>query len=235
MTDEEYEQLLVALARKHLRPRNLRRGPMGDDELRYTMDQLSSIARLNRVVAERPDSIELVHQLARELRHAPVGHAAYLMEEAGVVTALEELPDVVFQNLRRSAIPEEDLQFLHDAGVADPEAELTILIHYARKHLGRGDSRPSSVLSEAQPQLQRAASILENLASVPEKLEQPKKRKIFNGIGKILAGAATGVGNTLLACGTIAAPNPATAYAVIGSAAIALGSIGQGIGDLRGE
>ena len=62
-----------------------------------------------------------------------------------------------------------------------------------------------------------------------------KKRKILNGIGKILSGTVAGAGNLLLATGTIVAPNPATAYAVIGSSALAVGSICQGIGDLRGE
>ena len=67
-----------------------------------------------------------------------------------------------------------------------------------------------------------------------ERVEK-KKRKVLNGVGKILAGAVTGIGNVLLATGTIAAPNPATAYGVIGSSALAIGSICQGMGDLRGE
>lgn len=62
-----------------------------------------------------------------------------------------------------------------------------------------------------------------------------RREKIFNGIGKILAGAVAAAGNLLLATGTIVAPNPATAYGVIGSSALAVGSICQGIGDLRGE
>jgi hypothetical protein len=207
---------------------------MHDDEMQYTIDRLSSIARLNRVVAERNTSKELLHELSRELHNTPLSHAVYLMERAGVIDALEEAPDLVFQNLRRSAVPNEDLEFLREAGVADPEAELTVLIHYARKHVGNADTRPGAVLESAGKQLERAASMLDNLAGTPPS-DVPKRRKLFNGIGKILAGAATGVGNTLLACGTIAVPNPATAYAVIGSSAIAIGSICQGIGDLRGE
>jgi len=61
------------------------------------------------------------------------------------------------------------------------------------------------------------------------------RRKLFNGVGKILVGVVTGAGNILLAAGTIAAPNPATVYGVIGSSALAIGGICQGIGDLRGE
>ena len=61
------------------------------------------------------------------------------------------------------------------------------------------------------------------------------ERIVINGVGKILAGAITGAGNLLLFGGTIVAPNPGTAYAVIGSSALAVGSICQGLGDLRGD
>lgn len=207
---------------------------MGDDRLRHIQDRLASIARLNRVVAERPNSAELLNELARELHNAPLGRAAEIMEQAGVMDALEEAPDLIFQNLRRSAIPPEDLEFLREAGVDYPEEELTILIHYARKNLGRGRVTPRRIMADGQIQLERAAAALARAAG-EQSADTPKKRKIFNGVGKILAGAVAGVGNTLVGCGTIVAPNPATAYAVIGSAAIAIGSICQGVGDLRGE
>ncbi|MGH7489625.1 MAG: hypothetical protein ACREMY_29090 [bacterium] len=41
--------------------------------------------------------------------------------------------------------------------------------------------------------------------------------------------------NLLLFTGTVAAPNPAMAYGVIGSSAPTVGSICQGLGDLYGE
>jgi hypothetical protein len=67
--------------------------------------------------------------------------------------------------------------------------------------------------------------------SIPEK----KKKKICNGIGKILQGGVLGVGNILLGTGSIIAPNPAIAAGIIASSAAAVGSICQGLGDLRGE
>jgi hypothetical protein len=238
MTDEEYRNLLSAIGRKHLRPMGGRRGRLGDDELRYTMERLASLARLNRVVAERPNSKELLNELAVELHNAPLSQAVRLMEQAGVMNALEEAPELIFQNLRRSAVPPEDLEFLRESGVDYPEEEITILIHYARKNIGNGKVRPRRVMSDANTEIQRAANMLSSTdlqSDVQSQTDVPKKRKIFNGVGKILAGAVAGVGNTLLGCGTIIAPNPATAYAVIASAAVAVGSISQGIGDLRGE
>jgi hypothetical protein len=64
---------------------------------------------------------------------------------------------------------------------------------------------------------------------------QKKKRKIFNGIGKLLGGSAAGIGNVLLLTGSIVAPNPATLYAAIASGGIAVSTLFAGIGDLRGE
>ena len=89
-------------------------------------------------------------------------------------------------------------------------------------------------LRDIQPEMAgRLEEALRDSAKGPE--AQPKKRKILNGIGKILGGAIAGTGNVLLLVGTIAAPNPATGYGAIASSAIAVASVMQGAGDLRGE
>jgi hypothetical protein len=66
-------------------------------------------------------------------------------------------------------------------------------------------------------------------------LAAKKKRKIFNGIGKLLGGAVAGIGNALLVAGTLIAPNPATGYGAIVSGGIAVTSFFAGLGDLKGE
>lgn len=231
MTDEEYREFLSALARKHFRPPISRLRERPDAE--FVVKRMASTARLNQAVAERSDLAELRHALAEELRRSPVKMALEVLERTGVVEALEEVPDLVFANLRRSAIPDEDLAFMRDAGIRDPEGEMTIVIHYSRAHVGRAQTRPRAVLESVDTHLERAAAALDQSAETPT--GRRPRRKLFNGIGKILAGTVTGVGNTLLGAGTITAPNPATAYGVIASAALAVGSICQGIGDLRGE
>ena len=109
---------------------------------------------------------------------------------------------------------------------------MTITISYSREYLGRAypNIDPSQTVEHAVETLREAASQLQPAGPPPA-----KKRKLFNGIGKILAGAVMGAGNTLLACGPFVAPNPATAYTALGSAALAVGSMSQGIGDIRGE
>ncbi len=238
MTDEEYKEYLDALARRHLKPGSLARfGPGGAAEhLTYDIDRLSSAARFVRVAADRPENANLLKEVAQEINNAYVEHIFTAMEYSGVLPALDEAPEITFPNLRRSVIPEEDAYLLRHAGVEDAEAEITILIHYARTHVGRQDSSPSRIAQRAQAELKNAAVRVEQLASQPDTPAAPiKKRKLFNGIGKILAGTVTAAGNLLLATGTIIAPNPATAYGAIASSALAIGGVFQGIGDLRGE
>jgi len=236
VTDDEYREYLTSLARIHLRPFRIFRRHPEFDELRFAIDQMSSTARFARVVSDRSDSPELVSALSKELDRWPVASVIRTMQESGVLSALDQTPDITFGELRRDVIPEEDVRLLQEAGVADPEAEVTILIDYARRRLGHAEAKPSEVVERAPDELKRAAERLSSLSENSSRNEvQVKKKKLFNGIGKILAGAVAGAGNLLLATGTIIAPNPATAYGVIGSSAIAVGSICQGIGDLRGE
>jgi hypothetical protein len=223
MTDDEYKKLLSALARKHLQPN----APIAGD-LQRNIEELSRAARLNQVVADDPESTELSHALARRLREAPVQRTVHLMEQAGIVAALDDVPEVVFRNLRRSAIPNEDIEILRDAGFRYPEEELTIAV-YAAQHLRFAETpRPGEIFRQMPGAIGHAANRIENS-------DPPKKRKICNGIGNVLGGLIGGAGNTLLALGTLAAPNPATAYLAIGSAAAAVPLILKGIGDLRGE
>lgn len=239
MTDEEYREFLSALARKHVNPRRWRRhfGPMGAEEhLRYEIDRLASTARFVKVVTDRTGDQELLNLLAKELSNTYLSNITGAMDEAGVFDALEEAPDVTFRELRRSAIPDEDVELLRLTGVDDPEAEITIIIHYTRKRVGTADTRPSQIAERAHEELQHAAKVLTSeTESTSNRPSEKKKRKVLNGVGKILSGAVLGAGNLLLFTGTIAAPNPATGYAAMGSSALAVGSIFQGMGDLHGE
>lgn len=236
MTDEEYREYLSALARKYVRPIWRRHMHPEGDELLYAIDQLSSTAQFAKAVSERSGNAELVIALGKELDSWYVDHVVEEMRRSGVLSALDEAPDITFGELRRNVIPEEDIRLLRGAGVDDAEAEITILIHYARKRLANREVIPSATVESAREELKNATERIAKFSdsSSGNRVEQKKKR-LFNGIGKILAGTVTAAGNLLLATGTIIAPNPATAYGVIGSSAIAVGSICQGIGDLRGE
>jgi hypothetical protein len=235
MTDDEYRDFLTALARKYLRTSAIcglfGPGMASAEALNIEIERLSSTARFLSAVDERVQDPAIARALANEIRNTQIGSIVGALSQANVLTALDDSPEITFQNLRRSVIPEEDAILLQRAGVLDVEAEITLLIQYCRRRVAYQQS-PSQVMYQAQEVLNQAAGRVESEApfAPPE-----KRRKLFGGIGKILAGSITGAGNLLLAMGTIVAPNPATAFGVIGSCALAVGGVLQGVGDLRGE
>lgn len=245
MNDAEFREFLDALARKHLRPSQWHRKHFMElDHLSHLLRRLQNHRRLLSV-AEDIDDRELLEVLAKRLENSYIERVLDAMEWCGVFDALEEDPQTLFANLRRSAIPDEDIEILRAAGVDDPEAEILLIIHYCRTHLGQDRySRnlnvpdPVEVAKKAEPLLEQAAKQIGGGNGKTTPSDQPegkKKRKLLNGVGKILSGGVLGAGNVLLGCGGIIAPNPAIAYGVIGSCAVAVGSICQGAGDLRGE
>lgn len=123
MTDEEYREFLSALARKHLRERRWRRhfGPDGGEHLRYEIDRAASTARFVKVAMDRVGDQELLNLLAKELSHTYVSNITHAMEESGVLDALEEAPDITFRELRRTAIPDEDLELRASPESASPK------------------------------------------------------------------------------------------------------------------
>ena len=246
MSDTEFREFLDALARKHLRLSQWHRKHfMEMDHLSHLLRNLQNHRRLLSVAEQDIDDRELLEVLAKRLEYSYISGVLHDMERCGVFAALEEDPQTLFANLRRSAIPDEDIEMLRAAGVDDPEAEILLIIHYCRTHLGQNRYSPNlnapdlvEVARKAEPLLKQAANLLGGGKGEATPSDQPdgkKKRKWLNGIGKILSGGVLGAGNVLLGCGGVIAPNPAIAYGVIGSCAVAVGSICQGAGDLRGE
>jgi len=241
MTDQEYVKFLTALAAKHVYPR----GIPEPDKLERLHDKMKNLIQISRQVQDLRAELTERRQrgdggppkeLLYKLSEAPVFDGFDAMDDLGILEALDDAQDAVFTNLRRSAIPDEDVQFLSRAGIENPELEITITIEYAKRRMGswREGARELQDIRHIKPEM---AGRLDKAYSTPPKDPEtpPKKRKILNGIGKILGGAIAGTGNVLLLCGTIMAPNPATGAGAIASAAIAVASVMQGAGDLRGE
>jgi hypothetical protein len=228
MTDQELEQLLTALARKHLKPRLL---ASVAPALRDNVERLLSTRRFLRVVADRPENPGVYQALGTEIETAPAQPVVDSLRDLGILDALDDAPRQLFANLRRTAIPNEDLSILLRGGVEDPEAELTLLLYFVRELAISGEA-PSKIFEEAVRALKNEG---EQLKTNQVDVAPRNKRKMFNGIGNLLMGLATAGGNALLLAGTVVAPNPATGYAAIGSAAVAVGAVFKGLGDLRGE
>lgn len=228
MTDEEYLHFLTALAGKHLRYPQ----PHQAADLRKALDHVSGTFHLLKVVKDREDTVLLNH-LIDDLEDSPVRKAKEGMEASGILDALDDAHDVVLGELRRSAIPRQDEEYLRRAGFDTDDIEVLLVLAVHRAHaLGLTDKLPSDIVDEAAQAMQTA---LQSLRQPEGLLPAKKKRKIFNGIGKLLGGAVLGMGNVLLVTGTLVAPNPATAYGAIVSGGTAIASFFAGIGDLKGE
>ncbi len=138
MTDEEYKKFLTVLAAKHIR-----KGAIGDFEdfvtLQKSMRNLTRLSRLvqdlrDEPIGKRPrDGEGPTKDFLQELKQTPVSEGFAAMERAGILEALHDATDAVFSNLRRSAIPDEDVEFLYRAGISNPELEITITIEIRKE------------------------------------------------------------------------------------------------------
>jgi len=198
--------------------------PNAEEELA----RLYQTTRLLKAAQSRPQDELLLMNLGQELKDSPVQRVSDLMEKAGILDALDDAPGPIFRGFRRSAVPPEDWEFLSRAGFSDDEIEILFVIaEEGAEELGYATHRPSRILSDASDALSGPQSI------VGPQVDERKKRKILNGIGKILGGAVAGTGNVLIATGAIIVP--AAGAAAIASGGLAISSIFAGLGDLRGE
>jgi hypothetical protein len=152
----------------------------------------------------------LLNQLLGQLEDSPVADVRRIMDGAGLLDALDEAPSLVFGQFRRSAIPPEDMEILRQAGFSDDEIEVLLAVAVDQAHALAGHGLPpSSVVADAEEALRHAIKTLSSLSmAVEPQTKKKKKRKILNGIGKLLGGSAAGIGNILLLTGSIVAPNP---------------------------
>lgn len=220
--------------------------------LQSAMRKFASSARLANSIAERPDQTELYGPLANELAALSESQALEVFEKTGLANVLDEHGHIVFSELKQGDIPKEDLDFLRQCGMLHPEHEITISLTRLKygywlssenkrrattaevmqmtRHTMRRSSKELRVIADERAQQQ---SLPASVQAQP--IENKKPKKYFNGIGKILSGVVAGTGNVLIGTGAIPATGGAAAAGVIASAAVSVGIIMQGIGDLRGE
>jgi len=234
MTDDEYREFLDAIYRRYVRAWKSIHHPEGLSHLHYEIERLASTSRFARAIAERADHVELYGVLGSEIKYS---YLSQTLDESGILDALDAHAEDIFGGLRRSAIPDVDLEYLRLAGFDKPDAEVVLIIRFARTRLASSECSPKRMVSQANDELRHLGEALESSAkSDNTEKERPKKPpKVFNGISKILAGGVTAAGNMLLGLGALSGPGAATGHAVIASCALAVAAIGQGIGDLRGE
>lgn len=241
------EDFLEAVARRDL---DLSLSPSEVADLRRAMNQLASTARLVHVAADRPHDSSMDESIGQELLVAAESPAFQVFERTGVTEILDENGRLVFQEMDVSTVPPEDEAFLAQCGLKDPKAEILVSVtrlkagywpvgetQAGQRKLGTRlliDYSRTEVIRTSRALLQRE-NATEDAPGVPTTNEPKKRKKYFNGIGKILSGVVAGTGNVLIGTGAIPATGGAAVAGVIASAAVSVGVIMQGIGDLRGE
>ena len=139
LSDEEYREWLAALTRKHAIETWTPFHERDAVEVLTSVARLANAARpLTRVVNPTLANPGLAGVVAGQVRQSQYAVVQVIdaMDSSGVLDALDELPEVTFGQLRRSAISEDDARLLARAGVDDAEAEITVAIYYARRRLG---------------------------------------------------------------------------------------------------
>ena len=242
---DEKDAFLEALARRDL---DLNLSQTEVAELRRAMNQISSTARLVHAAADRPHDSSMDESIGRELLVAAESSAFQVFERTGVTDILDDNGRLVFQHVEISSVPPEDQEFLAQCGVKDPKAEIVISVtrlkagYWPVGEPGQRNFGTKELVEFSRMQvLQSSKAILQpttdasSESKVPTTNEPKKRKKYFNGIGKILSGVVAGTGNVLIGTGAIPATGGAAVAGVIASAAVSVGVIMQGIGDLRGE
>jgi len=131
-------------------------------------------------------------------------------------------------------------------GSSDPDMELRGLVYAAkiRSERVQRQFRELSVRQELQnceKELEQAGKIFSEVSKVKDKEEiekMPKKsRRWFKGVGQIAQGAALSIADVALAIGALKLPvSPETqSWGAIASVATGIGTVLNGVGDLRNE
>jgi DNA-binding NtrC family response regulator len=149
-------------------------------ELHHDLEELIRLRQLVGMGPANPDDRELMNLIAARLkdREYRLRSAIEIMEQAGVLDAIDEDPATLFSNVRISALPPEDTELLRQTGHSSPDAELVLITEYSRTHLARDryqERKPSAIIRDAPDAVQRAIDQLaepeqDNTAknSVPE-------------------------------------------------------------------
>ena len=164
-----------------------------------------------------------------------------LAQEWGCFRALNGHFDEIVQGMDLQDMPAEEVGVLRALGSVDPDAELAALVYQVKYR--NQSTRQNTNQSTRQNTNERPISTV--LKSVSEEhLEQSNGERIeqrtprwFKGLGFIVKGTALSVANMFAACSELPLQVPTEQLAVgaVVSVAGGVGSILQGVGELRAE
>jgi hypothetical protein len=258
MTDIEYREFLTFLFERYVRPRipRVRRHfhhHMGD-EWGYHVDQAAHAAQVLRFIESYCDDDDDAYRTftAERLARA-VSDTRYSFEfsnrtteEAGFLDAIEAHTREILANLQPSHLPEAEKEVLREMGSLNPEVELRALVYQVKASGDRIElsARELSIrkqLQYAEEWLKKDELDFEEMKKVDKEKhlgDAPKKsRRWFKGLGQIAQGSALSIANVALAVGALHFPvSPETqTWGAVASVSTGIGTVLNGVGDLRNE
>lgn len=262
MTEPEYREFLAFLFERYVRPRmgRVRRRYRShfEDELSHHLDQAVRSAQLIRFLEShciddgevyRTFTLDRLKSVVSETRYS-AEFANRLADEAGFLEAIESHMREVASGLAVEHLPEADQDVLRGMGSPNSTMELRGLVYRAKSRLEKCDPQFREIslrkelhyaeqhLSEADANFQ-ALLKAENEEQHEGNAEEPpkKSRRWFKGVGQIAQGSALSIADCALAVGALNLPvSPETAtWGAIASVATGVGTLLNGVGDLRNE
>ncbi|HYX27349.1 MAG TPA: hypothetical protein VE863_02185 [Pyrinomonadaceae bacterium] len=244
------------LFERHIRPRlpKLRRRMFRhmEDEFHHHLDRAERSARLLRFIETYCDNDSEIYEtftigrLSRSLSDTrrSLEFNNRVLDEGGFFDAYESHEHEILSCLSAAHVPSEDKDVLREIGSVDPDNELRALVYAARDRVRERSHRELSVRDELKncvSRLEKAEKSFEALSKSKE-LESnqnvPKKsRRWFKGVGQIAQGSALSIADVALATGVLHLPvsSETQSWGAIASVATGIGTILNGVGDLRAE
>jgi hypothetical protein len=258
MTDDEYREFLTFLFERYVRhrlPRVRRRFHHHMmEEWYYHLDQTQRASQVLRYIETNCDdddeiyrtfTLERLTRAVSDTRDS-VEFGDRMVEEAGFLDALEAHADDILGGLQVQHLPDADREVFREMGSPNPDLELRALV--LRVKASRDRLRQSSRELSVRQQLKHAE---ERVAEAKQEFEKTRKaqqegseeerptksRRWFKGLGQIAQGAALSIADVALAAGALKFPvSPETqTWGAVASVATGVGTILNGVGDLRNE
>lgn len=198
--------------------------------------------------------------LGRTMEHVElaVRRSYDVLQEVELLPLLDRQYDLMAEHLRVSDLPEQELPFLEMHGFDIMNSDLTRLVYQVRHTANPTRHReitPSHALSQAGKSLAEAQKVFSQneanrqehaaaLASIQDprdhrELPPPERKKprVFKGLGQLVQGTAMTLADVGLALGAFPFPvSPETqSWGALASITAGVGSVMNGVGDLRGE
>jgi len=256
MNDQEYAEFMSYLFERHVRPRMSRLRRRLDhhmkEEVHNHLDRAERSARIFRFIESYCEDSDDVYRtftpdsLARstaDVRYSLTFNTR-ITEEGGFLDAYEEHEQEILSCLKPEHLPEADKEIIREIGSVNPDVELRSLVYAAKEKIRERPYREVSVSQEMRNFEKRLDQAEQSFRKVAE-LEEPemnngrpkKSRRWFKGVGQIAQGSALSIADVALAIGVLKLPVSAetATWGALASVATGIGTVLNGIGDLRNE